>query len=80
MSARRDPFHAFEFAASLFAFAYEAPACELALLLDRKTTRAAHLGKSAILSVKGRANPALAYRLSSYRLGDSFGLQEGRYV
>lgn len=40
LSARRDPYHAFVFDASLFAFAYETPAFELALLLERFTTRA----------------------------------------
>ena len=45
MSARRDPFHAFVFDESLFAFVYETPAFELALLLERKTTRADDIGK-----------------------------------
>ena len=40
LSARRDPFHAFVFDESLFAFVYETPAFELALLLERYTTRA----------------------------------------
>jgi len=44
MSARRDPFHVFVFAASLFAFAYATPQFELALLLERYTTRAGRRG------------------------------------
>lgn len=45
MSARRDPFHVFVFAASLFAFAYATPQFELALLLERYTTRAGRRGE-----------------------------------
>ena len=45
LSARRDPFHAFVFDESLFAFAYETPAFVLALLLERRTTRADDIGK-----------------------------------
>ena len=67
LSARRDPYHAFVFAASLFAFAYETPAFVLALLLERRTTRADDMGKSTI---SGAACPwegcALVYRLISF--------------
>lgn len=49
LSARRDPMFAFVFDESLFAFAYETPAFELALLLERYTTRADDdWGKSTI--------------------------------
>ena len=40
MSARRDPYHAFVFDESLFAFMYETPLFELALLPERNPTRA----------------------------------------
>lgn len=55
MSARRDPFHVFVFAASLFAFAYATPQFELALLLERYTTRAGRRGGD--LPFSGRLGP-----------------------
>ena len=55
MSARRDPYHVFVFDESLFAFVYETPAFELALLLERKTTRADDIGK--IYHFSGAACP-----------------------
>ncbi len=57
MSARRDPYHAFVFDESLFAFMYETPLFELALLPERNPTRAVRLGKSAVLSLCGARRP-----------------------
>ncbi len=76
----------FVFDESLFVFANETPAFELALLFERYTTRAdddwGNLPFRGLLGC-GRASPSCIVYLHTFkviRLGYCLGLQEGRDV